>query len=124
MADQYGYKNADDSMRFVIHKSWWDDDRPLDFEWNVDIWTRSSDGKHRVETSVEARDVYFTRRRDAKDYFEQEYGPLRSFTVEEWWTEGWEPHHVAFGDLAPSEPAWGRDNPSKAEDWARSPETH
>jgi len=91
----YGYTNADDSMRFVVEKMWYDDEQ-LDFSgWDVQIWTRDPAGMHRLTTYSERAAELFETRREAKAYVRDEYlrgGSLKPLRLgpDDVWLSRWE----------------------------------
>lgn len=85
MAD-YIYKNVVDSTRFKIFKVDVEDDFSDSYSyWNVDIWVKETGD---VWTYASEFGDVFYKKRDAKSWIEENYGSIKSISVETV-TEGW-----------------------------------
>ena len=84
----YTYKNKTDTKRFSIFKVEHEEGFIQDggFHWDVDVWDKETGDCWTY--GPEVADVFSTKR-EAKEWIEQEYGVIKSFSGTDTVTEGW-----------------------------------
>ena len=85
MSGEYIYKNSSDTVRVKIFQTY-----NRFNEWDADIFKRSPDGNHDVDTYSQMVGDYFFLKKDAKEDLTEAYGKLTSINPVDTVTEGWE----------------------------------
>jgi hypothetical protein len=81
---EYVYKNSDDTIRIKIFKRTETDDKVC--PWDADVFFRIQE---KVETYSDDAGDYFYSKREAKEYYTDLYGQLKSIQPVDTITNGW-----------------------------------
>lgn len=85
---EYIYRNTDDTIRVRIFKREFEDMGRMKSHWDIDVFDRDQGG-YTKSVCIEGACI-FDMKRDAKNYADENYGPLTSIQPKKYVTDGWE----------------------------------